>query len=86
MVAIKIFLDKRRGTKEDTYPLNYRIYHSGKSTTRSAKIYLRDDQWDAKKKLVRNNHPESKLLNKRLLKDYPCIPQLNCRSIPLQFH
>src|SRR5690349_10519991 len=35
MVTIKIFLDKRRITKKETYPLNFRIYYGGKSATRS---------------------------------------------------
>lgn len=70
MVTIKIFLDKRRITKDETYPLNFRIYHLGKSWTRSTKIYLNDSQWDDKKKVIRNNHPEAKLLNRKLLKDF----------------
>ena len=70
MVTIKIFLDKRRITKDETYPLNFRIYHLGKSWTRSTKIYLKDSQWDEKKKVIRNNHPEAKLLNRKLLKDF----------------
>jgi len=46
MVTIKIFLDKRKITKEETYPLNFRIYYWGKSATRSTKTYLKEDQWD----------------------------------------
>jgi len=69
MVTIKIFLDKRRITKEETYPLNFRIYYGGKSATRSTKIYLKEDQWDSNKKVIRK-HIDAVLLNRRLQKDF----------------
>jgi len=69
MVTIKIFLDKRRITKADTYPLNFRIYYAQKSATRSTKIYLADNQWNDKTKQIRN-HPNAATLNRRLAKDF----------------
>ena len=69
MVTIKIFLDKRRITKDETYPLNFRIYHLGKSSTRSTKIYLKVNQWDDKKKVIKS-HPDAALLNRRFQKDF----------------
>lgn len=69
MVTIKIFLDKRRITKEETCPLNFRIYYGGKSATRSTKIYLKEDQWDSGKKMIRK-HSNAVLLNRRLHGDY----------------
>ncbi|MBB2151714.1 site-specific integrase [Pedobacter gandavensis] len=70
MVTIKVFLDKRRITKEETYPLNFRIYHLNKSFTRSSKIYLKENQWDIQKKAIKSNHPNANTLNRLLLKSF----------------
>ncbi|CAM4307517.1 Site-specific recombinase XerD [Pedobacter westerhofensis] len=70
MVNIKIILDTRKAKKDNSYPVCFRIYHRGKSTIRSVKIYIKEDQWDDQKKVVLKNHPNSVTLNKRLLKEF----------------
>lgn len=70
MVNIKIILDTRKAKKDNSYPVCFRIYHRGKSTIRSVKIYIKEDQWDDEKKLVLKSHPNSATLNKRLLKEF----------------
>ena len=56
MVTIKVFLDKRKIKKDSTYPVCFRIYYQNKSTTRSAKINVSEDDWDDTKKAVRKSH------------------------------
>ena len=70
MVNIKIILDTRKAKKDNSYPVCFRIYHRGKSTIRSVKIYIMEDQWDDQKKVAMKNHPNSVTLNKRLLKEF----------------
>lgn len=67
MATIKIYLDKRRITKDNTYPLNFRFYYASKSTSRSTSIYLTAEQWDDVKKQIRK-HPDALRLNKQLQK------------------
>lgn len=69
MVNIKIILDTRKAKKDNSYPVCFRIYYRGKSTIRSVKIYIKEEQWDDEKKVVLKNHPNSVTLNKRLLKE-----------------
>jgi len=73
MVKIKIILDTRKVNKDNAYPLCFRIYHRGKSTIRSVKIYLQKEQWDDEKKLVLKCHPQSSALNKRILKEFASL-------------
>lgn len=70
MVNTAILLDTRKIKKDGTYPIIFRIYYQGKTSTRSTKIYVEEKQWDDKKKLIKNLHPQSDALNKRLLKDF----------------
>ena len=68
MVTIKVFLDKRKIKKDNTYPICLRIYHNGASTTRSTKIDVMESQWDDNKKAVKKNHPTALALNRLLTK------------------
>ena len=70
MVNTTILLDTRKIKKDGTYPIIFRVYYQGKTSTRSTKIYVTEKQWDDKKKLIRNAHPQSMALNKRILKDF----------------
>ncbi|TCC98046.1 site-specific integrase [Pedobacter psychroterrae] len=69
MVTITVVLDKRRVKNDGTYPLNFRIYHQGKASTRSTRITIAERYWDEKKKQIKNTHPTAGLLNTRLRKD-----------------
>jgi len=66
MVNITVNLDKRKAKKDGTYPICFGIYHTGKSTTRSSKIYIKENQWNENSKSVRKSHPNSFELNKLL--------------------
>jgi len=68
MVTIKVFLDKRKIRKDNTFPVCLRIYHNGSSTTRSARIDVLESQWDDVKKLVKKNHPTALAYNRLLTK------------------
>ena len=68
MVTIKVFLDKRKIKKDNTYPVCLRIYHEGTSTTRSTKIDVLESQWDDVKKLVKKVHPTAVAFNRLLTK------------------
>ncbi|MBC8987744.1 site-specific integrase [Pedobacter sp. N36a] len=70
MVTITVVLDKRRKKRDGTYPVNFRIYYQSKTSTRSTKINVLENQWDGIKNIIKSNHPNSKVLNKRLLKDF----------------
>ena len=68
MVTITVNLDKRKVKKDGTYPICFGIYHQGKSSTRSSKIYASEKQWDDKKKIIKSTHPQAQMLNKMLIK------------------
>lgn len=70
MVTIKLVLDTRKPNKDNLFPICFRVYFEGKATVRSAKIYVREDQWNGEKRLIRSNHPNASTLNKRLTKDF----------------
>lgn len=70
MVNIKIILDTRKVNKDNSYPICFRVYHNGKTTIRTAKMYVTKAQWDDKKKVINANHPNASTLNKRLVKDF----------------
>ncbi|SEA76950.1 site-specific integrase [Pedobacter hartonius] len=68
MVTITVNLDKRKVKKDGTYPICFGIYHLGKSTTRSSKLYVSEKQWDDKKKTIKSIHPQAQMLNRMLIK------------------
>ena len=70
MVTIKLVLDTRKPNKQQLFPICFRIYHDKKATIRSAKIYIREDQWNEEKRTIKTNHPSAAILNRRLAKDY----------------
>lgn len=67
MVTIKLSLDKRKVKKDNTYPICFRIYHEGYSTTKSSKIDVREEHWNENKKCIRKSHPNAATLNKLLV-------------------
>lgn len=67
MVNITVNLDKRKVKKDGTFPICFGIYYNGKSTTRSSKICIKEDQWNETSKSIRRSHPNASELN-RLLK------------------
>lgn len=67
MVTIKLSLDKRKVKKDNTYPICFRIYDEGASTTKSSKIDVKEEHWNENKKCIRRSHPNAPALNKLLV-------------------
>jgi len=54
--SIKASLDTRRSKKDGTYPLILRLTHNRKTTSIKTGIYLRKEDWDAKKLEVKKSY------------------------------
>jgi len=77
MASIKIILDKRKVKLDGTYPICFLICHNRKTTTRSAKIYVLESDWDEVSKTIKKSNQLHKVLNLKLKKDFVDIqPQL----------
>ena len=70
VTSIKLILDKRRSNNDGNYPISIQICFERKTRTRSTKIYVQEELWDDEKKEIKKSHPESKLLNQRLKKQF----------------
>lgn len=64
MATIRLYLDTRRMTKNDTFPLRLAINHKQKTAFINLDIYLKKEQWDERAQMVKD-HP-----NKRFLKTF----------------
>jgi integrase/recombinase XerD len=73
MATVKIILDKRRAKPDGSYPINFQICHQRKTTTRSIKIYVLENDWDDESKTIRKSNPQYKSLNLKLKKEYADI-------------
>lgn len=70
MATIKIVLDTRRPKSDGTYPLKYRVFQNAKYRDIPLSIFLKIEDWDEPKRQVKKSHPNYKLLNHRILKQY----------------
>jgi len=70
MASVKIILDKRRAKADGTFSINFQICYSRKTTTRSSKICVKEEEWDDNLKMIRKSHPYAKTLNLKLKKDF----------------
>ncbi|WP_162141775.1 site-specific integrase [Daejeonella oryzae] len=73
MVSIKIILEKRKPKRDGSFPLYFQICFKRKTTTRSTKISINESCWDEDKKEIKRNHPNFKLLNQSLKKQFADI-------------
>lgn len=76
MVNLKVLLDKRRVKKDGNFNIIYRITHFRKAYTINSGISLKEEFWNSQKAVVCILHPNSKLLNLKLLKDYYILQEV----------
>jgi integrase/recombinase XerD len=73
MASIKMILDKRKIKQDGSYPICFLICHNRKTTTRSAKVYVLEKDWDDETKTIKRSNSLHKTLNLKLKKDFADI-------------
>ena len=66
MANVKTILDTRRAKSDGTFNIIFRITHLRKIYTINAGVSISKSMWNFKNNLVREGHPNSKLLNIKL--------------------
>ena len=62
MATATVYLDKRRKRDDGTYPLKVSVAHHGRTALISLDIFLKREQWDARRRIV-VNHMQKQFLN-----------------------
>jgi len=62
MATATLYLDTRRRRDDGTFPLKITVSHHGKSAHIPLGVFIRRDQWDARRRTV-TNHPNKQFLN-----------------------
>ena len=75
MATIKVLLDLRRAKSDGSFNIIFRITNLKKVYTINSGISLQKYFWNEKKMEVEKSHPNSKLLNIKLSKNYFKIEQ-----------
>ena len=75
MAHVKITLDMRREKADGTYNIIYRITHFKRVYTINSGFSIPSVAWRKNKSCVANSHPNSKLINLRLLKRFYAIEE-----------
>ena len=70
MANVKITLDTRRVKSDGTYNILYRITHQKKVYTINSGTAILEQNWDYEHSEIVKQHPNSKLINLKLLKGY----------------
>ena len=70
MATVKTTLDTRRAKADGTYNIIFKIRHLKKVYTINSEISILEYYWDSEHSVINNLHPNSKLLNLKLLKEY----------------
>ena len=70
MVTYKILLDERRVKSDGTFSVIIRITNNRRSSTINSGISIKKELWNDDKNQVKPEHPNSKLLNKRVTEQY----------------
>jgi len=70
MATVKIKLDTRRAKFDGSYNIIYRITHKNKVYTINSGISILEHYWDYEHSKLKKQHPNAKLFNLKLLKDY----------------
>jgi integrase/recombinase XerD len=68
MANVKITLDTRRVKSDGTYNILYRITHQKKVYTINSGTAILEQNWDYEHSEIVKQHPNSKLINLKLLK------------------
>lgn len=70
MANVKTKLDTRRAKSDGTFNIIYKIRHQKKVYTINSGTAILKHHWDFKHSEITKQHPNSKLINLKLLKDY----------------
>ena len=70
MATIKIVLDSRRAKADESYNVIFRITHFKKVYTLNSGISVKENHWNSQTLQIDKSHPNFKLLNANLYKDY----------------
>ena len=70
MATVKTTLDTRRPKADGAYNIIFKIRHYNKVYTINSGISTLEQYWDGEHSKITKQHPNSKLLNLKLLKDY----------------
>ena len=70
MANVKITLDTRRIKSDGTYNIIYRITHYNKVYTINSGTSIIEQYWDYEHSEIVKQHPNSKLINLKILKGY----------------
>lgn len=75
MASVKAILDTRRAKSDGTFNIIFRITHFKKVYTLNSGISIQECYWNTRNNEVDKHHPNSKLLNIKLSKEYFKIEQ-----------
>ena len=70
MANIKIVLDTRRAKVDSTYNIIFRVSHCRQVYTLNTGVSILENYWNAQDLQIDKSHPNSKLLNLKISKDY----------------
>ncbi|OUR93905.1 hypothetical protein A9Q87_04130 [Flavobacteriales bacterium 34_180_T64] len=70
MANVKITLDTRRIKSDGTYNIIYRITHYKKVYTINSDTSILEQYWNYEHSEITKQHPNAKLINLNLLKEY----------------
>jgi len=76
MASLKLLLDTRRVKSDGTFNVIFRITHLRKVYTINSGVSIHELYWDSSFRRINKAHPNSKLLNIKLSKDYYKIVQV----------
>ncbi len=69
MATANVFLKSSKLNKAGEAPVKILVYNNGKKREKSLGLRVRSDQWDAEKRRVKRNHPQSTRLNKLIARE-----------------
>ncbi len=75
MANVKTILDTRRAKSDGTFNIIFRITHFKKVYTINSDVAIHEFHWDSKNHAIIKEHPNSRLLNIKLLKEFFKIQQ-----------
>ena len=70
MANVKTTLDTRRAKSDGTFNVIYRITHFKKVYTINSGISVHDIHWNSSKRKISRKHPNSRLLNLKIIRSY----------------
>ncbi len=68
MATVKLYFDKRRKRKNETYPLKLKLFHNNQATYIALKYAFKESQWIESENKVKSSYKNSTRVNNELLK------------------